>query len=62
MNSITINLNSLHDTARLVYEIMYNHGDNNKTLLDAYAYAVNHNNIKFSYDEIKDYLFHHNFN
>ena len=47
---------SLEDAARLVFDQIYK---NKKNILDAYSYCVNKHKFDYSYDEIKDYLFHH---
>ena len=40
----------------LVKDAMY--GTVKRNLIDAYTYVVNNNQINFTYQEIKDYLFH----
>lgn len=47
---------SLKDAARLVFDQIYK---NKKNILDAYSYCVNKYKFDYSYNEIKDYLFHH---
>ena len=48
----------LRKSAKLVHDTM-----NKKELniLDSYAYVVNKYNIIYSFEDIKNYLFHHNF-
>jgi hypothetical protein len=52
-----IDMNNIKDVAKLVYDQMYKYNKNN--LLDAYSYIKHLYHISFSYEEIKDYLFHH---
>ena len=48
---------TIQETAQLIYNLMY--GPKRKNLLDAYSYTLNKYKIQYSYEEIKDYLFHH---
>lgn len=48
----------LRKSAKLVHDVMYNKGI---SILDSYAYVVDKYNIIYSFEDIKNYLFHHNF-
>lgn len=56
MDNNTVNI-PIQEAAQLINDLMY--GDTPMNLLDAYSYVLVKNKIEYSYEEIKDYLFHH---
>lgn len=48
---------TLHEVAKLVSDLVY--GKKHMNLLQAYSVIFHKYNIDYSYEEIKDYLFHH---
>ena len=56
MDNNTVNI-PIQEAAKLINDLMY--GDTPMNLLDAYSYVLVKNKIEYSYEEIKDYLFHH---
>lgn len=48
---------TLLEASQLVSDLMY--GPKKKGIIDAYSYVFAKYKIDYSYDEIKDYLFHH---
>jgi hypothetical protein len=48
---------TIQETAQLVYDLMY--GKQQKNILQAYSTVYAKYKTDYSYDEIKDYLFHH---
>ncbi len=58
INDANVKQQAIKNAASLVKEAMY--GPIKRNLLDAYTYVVNNNQIDFTYQEIKEYLFHNN--
>ena len=50
---------TMHHNAQIIYNLMY--GKKRMDILRAYSYTINKYKTDYSYDEIKDYLFHHTF-
>lgn len=51
---------TIQETAQLVYDLMYGKKQMNKmNILQAYSTVYAKYKTDYSYDEIKDYLFHH---
>lgn len=48
---------TLEETAQLVYDLI--HGKKRMNILQAYSTVYTKYKTDYSYDEIKDYLFHH---
>lgn len=48
---------TIQETAQLVYDLMY--GKKQMYILQAYSTVYAKYKTDYSYDEIKDYLFHH---
>lgn len=48
---------TLQETAQLVFDLVY--GKKRLNLLQAYSTVFYKYNTDYSYDEVKDYLFHH---
>lgn len=51
---------TLREFAKLVNDEMYSH--DKKNLLNAYSYIHAKYQVDYSYEEVKDYLFHHDLN
>ena len=49
---------SLHEIAELVYELTCRE-KHRKNLIDAYTSVRNKTKTNFTYEEVKDYIFHH---
>lgn len=47
---------TIQDAAQIIFDDMY--GMKRKNLLEAYSCALNKYKFDYSYEEIKDYLFH----
>lgn len=48
---------TLEETAQLVYDLI--HGKKRMNILQAYSTVCTKYKTDYSYDEVKDYLFHH---
>jgi hypothetical protein len=48
---------TIHECAQLIFDLMY--GKKQKNLLQAYSTVSHKYKIDYSYEEMKDYLFHH---
>ena len=48
---------TIEECAQVVFDLMY--GKKHRNLLQAYSTVFHKYNIDYSYEEIKDYLFHH---
>ena len=49
---------TLQESARIIFDLMYGHEKKHRDLLNAYSYATKHYEIYYTYEEIKEYLFH----
>ena len=50
---------TLEEIASIVEDAMYNISSK-KNIIEAYSFVHNLTKTDYSYDEVKDYLFHHN--